>query len=218
VTQPSPVGILGGTFDPIHYGHLRSAYELFRGLRLSEVRFIPSARPPHRREPGTQPDLRLAMVEAAVQGVNGFVADARELQREGPSYTVPTLAELRAELPAAPLCMIVGLDAFLGLDRWFRWQQIFELAHVVVAIRPGFALPKQGSIAELLAERSTDNVEDLGRTTHGRIFVREVTQLAISSSAIRKHLRAGGDARYLLPEAVRKIIQETECYAPSKTG
>lgn len=216
MTKPSPVGIFGGTFDPIHYGHLRSAYELLAGLRLSEVRFIPSARPPHRPQPGTQPDLRLAMVQAAVQGVNGFVADARELQREGPSYTVPTLAELRAELPATPLCMIVGLDAFLGLERWFHWQQLFELAHVVVAKRPSFALPTEGKIAELLAERSTDNVDDLGRTTYGRIFVTEVTQLAISSSAIRKHLRGGGDARYLLPDSVRKIIQETECYAPNK--
>ncbi len=213
MTGPGPVGILGGTFDPIHYGHLRSAFELAESLGLSEVRFIPSARPPHRDHPDTQPDLRLAMVQAAIEGVDGFVADARELQREGPSYTVPTLVDLRAELPTTPLCMIVGLDAFLSLDRWFQWQRLFELAHVIVAKRPGFVFPSKGPIADLLAERKTDSAGDLGRSTYGRILVHDVTPLAISSSAIREHLRAGDDPRYLLPDSVRKIIQETGCYA-----
>ena len=208
---------MGGTFDPIHFGHLRSAYEIFTHLGFAEVRFIPSARPPHRRQPTASADRRLAMVQAAVAGFDGFVADARELRRRGPSYTVPTLTELREELPATPLCMIVGLDAFLGLERWHRWRELFELAHIVVAKRPGFDVPGAGGVASLLAERGTDRVADLSLDTHGRIFVQEVTQLAISSSTIREQVRLGGDPRYLLPDAVRKIIQETDCYAPSKT-
>ena len=207
------IGVLGGTFDPIHYGHLRTGLELLERLALDEVRFIPCGQPPHRAAPATPGSLRLRMVEAAVAGQPGFVADGRELEREGPCYTVDTLHSLRQEFPAGALCLLLGMDAFLGLPGWNRWRQLFELAHVVVAHRPGWEAPRDGTLGALLAERRTVSSADLRSSRAGRIHVEEVTQLEISATGLRDGIRAGGDPRYLLPDAVRNIIFETECYA-----
>ncbi len=217
MTLPGPVGIMGGTFDPIHYGHLRSAYELLHGLKLAEVRFVPSARPPHRQGPQADGRLRLRMVRAAIAGTPGFVADDRELERAGPSYSVTTLASLREDFPEASLCMIVGMDAFVGIADWFEWQTLFELAHVVVAQRPGFDMPARGQVADLIAARGTDDVEALRVRAFGSIYMQAVTQLEISSTDIRLHIGNGGDGRFLLPDPVCDIIQETKIYARSKT-
>jgi nicotinate-nucleotide adenylyltransferase len=218
VTLPGPIGIMGGTFDPIHYGHLRSAYELLHGLNLAEVRFIPSSQPPHRQGPEADGGLRLRMVQAAIAGTEGFVVDERELARPGPSYSVTTLVSLRTDFPDTPLCMIVGMDAFLGVADWFEWQRLFELAHIVVAKRPGFEIPARGAVAELISTRGTDEVSDLQSRAFGSIYMQTVTQLEISSTDIRLHLGGGGDGRFLLPDSVRDIIQETKVYARSRTS
>jgi len=206
------IGIFGGTFDPIHYGHLRTAFELLQALRLAEVRLVPAGRPPHRDPPLCDADRRLEMLRAAAAEQPGFVVDDRELRRAGPSYTVTTLRELRAEAPARPLCLIVGMDAFLGLPQWHEWRALVELAHIVVAHRPGWSAPGHGPLGELLAQRGTGRVEDLHAAPAGRIHVRAVTQLEISSSALRELIVAGSDPRYLLPDAVRAIIRDTGCY------
>jgi len=211
------IGILGGTFDPIHYGHLRTAFELLQVLRLGEVRLVPAARPPHRATPVCSAEQRLAMLRAAAAEQPGFVVDDRELRREGPSYSVITLRELRAEAPARPLCLIVGMDAFLGLPQWHEWQALVDLAHVVVAHRPGWSVPADGPLGELLARRATDRVEDLHAAPAGRVHVRSVTQLEISSTALRELIVAGHDPRYLLPDSVRAIISGTRCYQPPAT-
>jgi nicotinate-nucleotide adenylyltransferase len=211
------IGIFGGTFDPIHYGHLRTAFELLGALRLAEVRLVPAARPPHRGAPVCDAGRRLEMLRAAASEQPGFVVDDRELRREGPSYTVTTLRELRAEAPERPLCLIVGMDAFLGLPGWHEWRALLDLAHVVVAHRPGWSAPADGPLGELLAERATDRVEDLHAAPTGRIHVRAVTQLEISSTALRELIVAGHDPRYLLPDAVRAIIRGTGCYQPPPT-
>src|SRR6185369_8670972 len=125
-----PIGIFGGTFDPIHYGHLRTAFELIQALRLSEVRFMPAGDPPHRDATIASPELRLQMVKAAIGQQPGFNVDDREMRRAGPSYSVDTLAELRAELPDRSLCLIVGMDAFLGLPTWHQWQNILTFSHL----------------------------------------------------------------------------------------
>ncbi|MBN1240917.1 MAG: nicotinate-nucleotide adenylyltransferase [Gammaproteobacteria bacterium] len=207
------IGVLGGTFDPIHYGHLRTGLELLQRLGLDEVRFIPCGTPPHRAEPGTPGPLRLRMVRAAVAGQRGFVADGRELERHGPCYTVDTLRSLREEFPSGTLCLLLGMDAFLYLPTWDRWEQLFELAHIVVAHRPGWEAPQTGPLGRLIAARRTAAAADLKSSRAGRVHVEAVTQLEISATELRAGIRAGGDPRYLVPDAVRDIIFETECYA-----
>ena len=208
-----PIGIFGGTFDPVHVGHLRTAHELRTGLDLAEVRFIPSRVPPH-RPPTIAPEaLRLRMLEAALDGQPGFVVDGRELRRPGPSFMVDTLASLRQELPTRPLCLLLGMDAFFGLPAWHRWQDILTLAHIVVARRPGFSEQTDGEIGQLLRSRETTDSQALGTALAGCILVREVTQLEISSSAIRNLVAAGGDPRFLVPDAVLELITKTHIYA-----
>lgn len=208
-----PIGLYGGTFDPIHYGHLRTALELQHALGLAEVRFVPCANPPHRAAPMTDGSLRLRMVEAAVRDQPGFVADDRELRRDGWSYTVDTLESFRAEYPARSLCLLLGMDAFLNLPLWHRWNELLDLAHVVVAHRPGWQVPTLGTLGELLRGRRTAAAADLGQAPFGRLYVQAVTQLEISSTDLRTSIRAGLDPRFLMPDSVRNIIIETECYA-----
>ena len=208
-----PIGIFGGTFDPIHYGHLRTALELSQRLALVRVHFIPCANPPHRDAPMTSAALRLRMVEAAVAEQPNFIADDRELKRNGVSYTVDTLASLRADYPQESLCLVLGMDAFLHLPKWHRWRELFDLAHVVIAHRPGWQVPDSGTLGALLRERRTSSPEELAAQRAGRVHVEAVTQLEISSTDLRASIRRGLDPRFLMPEAVRKIIIETECYA-----
>lgn len=132
-----PIGIFGGMFDPIHYGHLRTAFELLQSLDLEEVRFIPCGDPPHRADTFADAAFRLHMVRLATMAEPGFTVDDRELRRQGPSYSVDTLASLRGEFPGRSLCLITGMDAFLGLPGWHRWDEILDFAHIVVAHRPG---------------------------------------------------------------------------------
>jgi len=213
----SPVGIFGGTFDPIHFGHLRTAFELLHALRLAEVRLVPAGNPPHRGVPLCDARHRLDMVRAAVADQPGLAVDDREVRREGPSYTVLTLRELRDEAPGRPICLLLGMDAFLGLPQWHEWRSVFDLAHVVVAHRPGWTAPDTGTLGELIAERRTLRVEDLHESVAGRIHVRPVTQLEISSTDLRDLIVAGEDPRYLLPDAVRALIRDTGCYHPRAT-
>jgi nicotinate-nucleotide adenylyltransferase len=207
------IGIFGGTFDPIHYGHLRTALELKERLSFTQVHFVQCANPPHRGAPMIDAALRLRMVEAAVGGEAGFVADDREIKRSGLSYTIDTLASFRAEFPALSLSLLLGMDAFLNLPQWHRWQELFDLAHVVVAHRPGWRAPQTGALGDLLLERRTANGGELAASRAGRIHVQPVTQLEISSTDLRASIRAGIDPQFLMPDSVRKMILETECYA-----
>ena len=208
-----PIGILGGTFDPIHYGHLRTALELKRAIELERVYFVPAAKPPHRSAPTTDAALRLRMVRAAIEGEPEFVADDRELKRPGLSYTFDTLQSFRAEFPARPICLLLGMDAFLNLPYWHKWRELLDLAHVVVAQRPGWDAPRGGSLGELYLERRTVQAHELLASLAGRIHFQPVTQLEISSTDLRASLRAGVDPKFLVPDSVRQIILETECYA-----
>jgi len=208
----TPIGIFGGTFDPIHFGHLRTAFEVLQRLRLAEMRIIPAGDPPHRSAPLVAADMRLELVRAAIADQPGFVLDDREVRRRGPSYTVLTLSELRAEHPQRPLCLTVGMDAFLGLPQWHRWQELFQLAHVIVAHRPGWQVPEAGELGQLLAERATPSVEALHSEAAGRILVLPVTQLEISSTELRAILADGRDPRYLIPDAVCRLIRDSGCY------
>jgi nicotinate-nucleotide adenylyltransferase len=212
----NPIGIFGGTFDPIHYGHLRSAFELLQALRLSEVRFVPSADPPHRNSTFAPARLRYRMVEVAVTDQPGFVVDDCEFRRDGPSYTFDTLTAVREEHPDVSLCLITGMDAYLGLTSWHRWDEILNLAHIIVAHRPGWKLPDTGELGELLAANGATSVDDLHRSSCGRIYDHAVTQLEIASTEIRALIAAGRDPRFLMPDSVREVIVDSGCYAKRK--
>lgn len=206
------IGIFGGSFDPIHFGHLRPAIEILETLALDQVRFVPSGQPPHRRLPVATATQRLAMVKAAIADEPRFLLDEREIQRSALSFSVDTLTELRREFPAASLILIVGMDAFLGFPAWHEWRRIFELAHVVVARRPGWEQQVSGVLAEELQRRQVVMPGELDAELAGRILLQPVTQLEISSSRLRVLIAAGGDPRFLVPEAVRRIILEQGCY------
>ena len=209
-----PIAIFGGTFDPIHYGHLRTAFEMLQALRFDEVRFVPSGDPPHRGKTFAAAELRLEMVRVAVQEQPGFAVDDCELMRDGPSYTIDTLSSLRAEHQDASLGLIVGMDAFLGLTAWHRWREILDLAHIVVAHRPGWRAPDIGDLGDLISVHGTHRVDDLHENRHGYIHIHAVTQLEIASTEIRDLIAAGRDPRFLMPDAVRDVIIKSGCYAP----
>ena len=215
------IGIFGGTFDPIHYAHLRLAEELADRLALAEVRFVPARIPPHRAAPNVTAQHRLEMVRLAIQGNPRFCIDDRELRREGPSYTVDTLLDLRRELGAhAPLLLIMGEDSYLALTTWSRWEQLYDLAHIVVAARPGFDLALERLNAPLAAQtapRLTSRPQDLA-VGHGRVLAADTTPLPISATQIRRHLETGHSARYLLPEEVLAYIQAHQLYKDIDAG
>jgi nicotinate-nucleotide adenylyltransferase len=208
-----PIGVFGGTFDPIHLGHLRTAYEVLHEFGLEHMRIVPCRTPHHGKAPTASADLRLQMVRAAVDSEPGLCVDERELIREGPSYSVDTLESIRAEFPGRTLMLLIGLDAFLKFDSWHRWQDILRLAHIVVARRPGAEAVRVGPIADLLDRCGTSDASDLRRDSTGKIIVHTVTQLEIASSSIRAMVGREMDPRFLVPEVVGRIIEESGCYA-----
>jgi nicotinate-nucleotide adenylyltransferase len=219
--QPkAPLGVLGGTFDPVHYGHLRAAAEVRAALDLPEVRLVPAGDPPHRSAPVAPAAHRLAMLELALPEFPGLTVDAREIARTGKSYTVLTLEELRAERPASPLLLIVGADAFHGLPTWHRWHDLFTLAHLVVVERPGVdsaaALPPP--LAAEWATRLANDRALLDSTPAGTIYRQAISPHAISSTAIRRALGMGpsgiAQVRGLLPAAVLAYIDRNQLYRP----
>ncbi len=211
----SPIGILGGTFDPIHYGHLRMAEELAGWLALDQVRFIPASQPPHRSQPRTGVRHRVEMARLAIAGNARFTLDAREAEREGTSYTEETLTSLRQELgPDLPLWLFMGADAFLGLNTWKNWQQLFALTNIAVAHRPGYRLAQADALADdLRAVLQQHQVREAApNRAAGQIILRPVSQLDISATAIRNAIREGKSPRYLLPEPALDYIHANHLY------
>ena len=227
----SVLGVFGGTFDPIHCGHLELARELRETLGLSAIRFVPAGDPPHRSAPAASAAQRLAMVELAVASHPGLEVDAREVERTGRSYTVTTLEELRSEYRRRALALIVGADAFLGLPTWHRWREIFELAHLVVVARPGVAIDERMTpeLAREWTRRHCGDATDLSVKIAGAIIEARITAHPISASAIREALSrrgrtnaagsrtnaagSGSDAvRGLLPAAVLAYIERNRLY------
>lgn len=204
------IGVRGGTFDPIHTAHLRATQEVAEALSLDQVRFIPGKQPPHRSQPDASAEQRLAMVKLAIAGNQRFVADDRELQREGYSYTVDTLHSLRQELgESEPLVLILGLDAFQGFTRWHEWETITTLAHLAVTSRPDYTAQPLQAWAQAM---QTDNAEELRNSPAGKLFFTDTTALAISATDIRHQQQEQRSIRYLLPDAVYDYIQHQNLY------
>ena len=214
-----PLGVLGGTFDPIHYGHLRLAEELGEKLKLAELRFVPAGTPPHRGSPRVAADHRLEMVRLAVAGNPRFAVDEREVRRKGPGYTYDTLADLRKEVgDSRPLVLLLGADAFLEFATWHRWHEVFGLAHLAVAHRPGFPAERWGErMPQPLAREYDARLMRQPLASHlqpaGGIAVIPFTALDISATAIRDQLKAGASPRYLLPSPVLDYIRSNRLYA-----
>ena len=214
-----PIGVFGGTFDPVHYGHLRLAQEAGDRLKLAHVRFVPAGAPPHRAAPGAEAAHRLEMVRRAVAGNPLFVVDDRELKRTAPSYTVDTLTDLREEVGRSrPLVLLTGADAFLDLATWSRWQQLFELSHIVVAYRPGFPVDTWQSrmpvpLAREYEARLTRQPLSVHLAPAGGVCVLPIAELDISATGIRESVHAGLSPRYLLPDSVLDYIRSEHLYA-----
>lgn len=198
----SMLAIFGGTFDPVHLGHLRAAWEAAEQLD-AEVRMMPARVPPHRAPTVASADERVALLRAALAGQSRLRLDTRELDRDGPSYTVDTLALLRREIGSQrPLLLLVGADAFASLPQWHRGEDLLELAHLGVMTRPGVAARWPESLRRTWAARRADDVAALRSTPAGGILELAVTALDISASAVRACVAAGREPRYLVPEAL----------------
>ena len=210
------IGVFGGTFDPIHFGHLRPALDVVQSLDLAELRLLPLKVAVHRSQPLASAALRLQMTRLAVNGEPGFIVDDRELTRDGPSYTVDTLASLRDEVGAdSPLCLLIGGDAFAGFLDWHRPRAILGLAHLVVMQRPGAPTVRDQALRDEIGRRRIDDPRALRQAPAGRIYFQTVTQLDISSTRIRRMLAAGRSPRFLLPDAVLELIDREQCYGPT---
>ncbi len=206
------IGVLGGTFDPVHHGHLRVAVEIREMLGLQEMRLLPCRLPPHRASPQASAEFRLEMLKRATQMEGALNIDVRELQRDGPSYMVDTLESIRREIGTLALILVLGADAFLNITSWHRWQELFQYAHIVVLMRPGF-LPKipveleRGAVFQQI-----ESPQAMRNVSCGLLYFHSVIQLDISSSMIRELIRQGGNARYLLPNDVLEFIKKENLY------
>ncbi|WP_269619737.1 nicotinate-nucleotide adenylyltransferase [Zhongshania sp. BJYM1] len=209
----SSVAIFGGTFDPVHNGHLRSAIEIKEALGVDELRLMPSHRPPLRGEPGAESRQRLAMVSAAIRDEFGIRVDDRELLRDGPSYTVDTLRDLRAELGAAvSLTVVMGSDAYNKLHRWQDWRSLFGLANVLLLHRADYPLAADSSVNEFVSARRVLSARALTAMSAGGFFELGLIQLPISATDIRQRLASGRSIRYLVPDVVADYIAEHGLY------
>jgi nicotinate-nucleotide adenylyltransferase len=206
------IGILGGTFDPVHFGHLRPALEVQEALALEELRLIPCHIPPHRSQPHASAAQRVAMLEAAVQAHPAFRIDTRELQRHGPSYTFDTLVSLHEDLGDTGICLLMGMDAFGDLTTWHRWNELIDLCHLVVMTRPGADIPSDGELADLIRRHRVSDAAQLRGLPAGRLLFQPVTALAISASRLRALLAEGLSPAFLTPEAVIEIINQEGLY------
>jgi nicotinate-nucleotide adenylyltransferase len=192
------LAIFGGTFDPVHLGHLSVAWEAAE-LLDAEVRLLPASVPPHREAPVASASQRVAILRASLQGQARLTLDTRELDREGPSYTIDTLHELRAEQGERPLVLLIGADAFANLPSWHRWRELFEVAHIGVLRRPGVSASLPDELRREVADRRVERASDWRELAAGRLIELSVTPLEISATRIRELLAAGRDPRYLLP-------------------
>ena len=203
------IGVFGGTFDPVHFGHLRSALEVNDVFGLSKLLLIPSAQPPHRAEPAASATERLQMLELAINHHPELCVDARELERDSPSYMVDTLRCLRHDYPQETLLLFIGADAFKQLMSWHQWPHLFDFAHIVVMTRPGVVLE---TLADFFKARHCQQLTELASTRAGKLYFQQVTPLDISATAIRQMITQQQNPGFLLPDTVLAYIRQHQLY------
>jgi nicotinate-nucleotide adenylyltransferase len=210
------IGIFGGTFDPVHYGHIKPALSVKQALNLSQIRFIPNRLPPHRAKPWLSVEQRLVLLKSALQEYPEAIVDERELQRKGPSYMVDTLASLKQDFSEEGLCLIIGMDVFFGLTSWYQWRSIFDFCHLVVTTRPGFDQGKmldqnteklEAKDKDFLVRKITTDVSELTSQAAGRILLQSVPQLDISSTRIRQKCLNDEDVSDYMPAVVTQQLR-----------
>jgi len=206
------IGIFGGSFDPVHHGHLRIALDAQEALQLDQVRLVPLGHAVHRAQPRASAQQRLAMLRCALGDHPRLFADDREIRRGGSSYMVDTLESLHAELPQQPLCLLLGGDAFNGFTRWRNPQRILELASILVMQRPATALPPDADLQQLVNAHHCADITRFKAIRSGAILFHSVTQLDISSSDIRQRIAMGKDPAFLLPAPVIDYIRQHRLY------
>jgi len=209
------IGIFGGTYDPVHFGHLRAATEVKEKLQLEDFRLLPAGNPPLRDNIFATAEHRLAMLRLALSDYPDLVVDDREVRRAGLSYMVDTLSEIRAEEGDLPLLLIIGQDAANRLDQWHEWRRLFDLAHLVIMRRPQSVYEYSDELLEQVQPRMVSSPRALSGAPGGLVLPLELTQLAISSTDIRRRMRAGLSPRFLMPQAVIDYIQEHQLYQDS---
>jgi nicotinate (nicotinamide) nucleotide adenylyltransferase len=208
-----PIGILGGTFDPVHNGHLRMAIECLERLDLTEVHMIPLYAPPHRPAPHASPEDRLAMLSLAAGKVSGLVVDGSELYRKGVSYTIDTVIAMRERIGNTPVCLLIGTDAFNTLHTWRRWRELLDHVHIVVADRPGAHLiTEDKTLNNILDQYLISSAGILHTSPAGKFFHLQIPWLDISATRIRDMIRAGKNPAFLLPGAVIHYIHDHQLY------
>ena len=212
MNKPKPIGIFGGTFDPVHFGHLRTALELQQILNLDEVRFVPCQQPVHKAIVHANSEQRLTMLKLATQSESQFIVDPREVYRDTPSYMVETLASLRQDFMDNPLLLIMGSDAFRALPSWHQWQKLLSYCHIIIVLRPGHRLNLDAHMEKYLNEHALADANDLENRLSGGIYVQSITALDISATMIRAQISAGFSPRFLLPEVVLSYISEQNLY------
>lgn len=207
------IAIYGGTFDPVHIGHLRSAIDVKVLLGVPKLLMVPSNTPPHRGQPSATPQARLEMLQLAVADLPGIEVDEREVNRSGFSYSIDTLEEISSEWPAAPIYFIVGADAFALLHTWHRWQELTEYAHLVVLERPGATSPQSvDPVLEWLTSREVKAVSEFGLEKHGRVLRTKLSQWQVSATDIRRRSQSGESIDFLVPKTVQSYIAEHKLY------
>lgn len=210
--------VLGGTFDPVHFGHLRMSQEMLNRFPQAKVSLMPAAYPPHRPAPGATPQQRIEMLELVLNNYEALSVDTRELSRQEPSYSVVTLREIRREIrqeighDEACLVFLMGTDAFAKLDQWYEWQELIQLANILVVGRPSSELPTEGAVADFYRQHCLENLSDLPQYGHGKVGFCQMPQLDISSSYIREQINQGFSPRFLLPDGILDYMLRHSLY------
>ena len=212
------VGIFGGTFDPIHYGHLRIAEEIVETVGLQKMYFVPAGIPRLRHSPVASPQHRVEIVRLAIQKNPDFVLDEREIYRDSVSYSIDTAREFKQEFgEEVRLCLVLGADAFIKLSEWNNWKELFNLCHFIVSTRPGYTLTLikellSKELREECSQRWVSNTESLKKNASGLIFIASTTMLDISATTIRAHIAVGRSVRHLVPSVTVNYISENKLY------
>ena len=208
------IGVCGGTFDPVHLGHISAAKELQKALDMDELRLVLSARPPHRKTPMLSAEQRFSLLKLAVIDESNLIADDSEMLRPGPSYMVDTLAGLRKKNPQTAIALILGMEAFNSIMHWYQWERLLEMAHIVITDRAGFNNQLTDELKEFVLAHQVGDKRQLKEAAHGKIFRQNVTPIDISATQIRRLLQQGEPVKRFLSAAVCAEIQNSNMYAP----
>jgi len=209
-----PLALFGGTFDPVHYAHLRCADEAREKLGLETLYLLPTGSPPHRTPPQATNAQRLEMLQLALAEFPRLQIDCRELRRDGPSYMVDTLTDLHQESPPRVLLLLIGQDAANHLQSWHRWQELFELAHIVIMTRSGVAADYRSELAQQIQQRSCTDVQTMIRSEAGGVLTLEVAAIDICATTIKCMIRRGRSPQAMLPPPVLDYIHAQGLYLP----